>query len=64
MKTKLAKFLEALDNYGEHYFSLGSVKEDYNHIIGVLKAQGFWSGTRYRFYFDNNMNLLNVESRW
>ena len=64
MKEKLMKFFDVLDDYGEYFFSLGSAKEDYKHITGILKSQGYWSGTSYRFYFDSNMDLVNVESRW
>lgn len=64
MKNKLIKFLDALDNYGEYFFSYGSIKKDYEFVTGILKAQGYWSGTTYRFYFDDNMNLIDVEERW
>ena len=64
MKAKLMRFLEALDDYGEYFFSNGSIKKDYEFVTGILKAQGYWSGTSYRLYFDDNMNLVNVEERW
>lgn len=64
MRAKLARFCEALDDYGEYFFSSGSIKRDYEQVSSVLSAQGYWSGTRYRLYFDNNMNLTNVEERW
>lgn len=64
MKNKLMKFFDVLDDYGEYFFSSGSIKEDYQSIKAILDYQGYWSGTRYRFYFDNNMNLVNVEERW
>lgn len=64
MKEKLTKFFEALDDYGEYFFSNGSVKEDYEHVTSILQAQGYWSGTSYRLFFDDNMNLINVEERW
>lgn len=64
MRAKLARFCEALDDYGEYFFSSGSIKRDYEQVSAVLSAQGYWSGTRYRLYFDNNMNLTNVEERW
>ena len=58
------KFLEALDDYGEYFFSNGSIKKDYEFITSVLQAQGYWSGTSYRLYFDNDLNLTKVEERW
>jgi len=64
MKKKLMKFLEALDEYGEYFFSYGSIKKDYEFVSGILEAQGYWSGTSYRLFFDDNMNLINVEERW
>lgn len=64
MKNKLMKFLEVLDDYGEYFFSNGSIKKDYEFVTGILEAQGYWSGASYRFYFDNDMNLVNVEERW
>lgn len=64
MKNKLQKFCDTLEDYGEFFFSNGSVKEDYNYITSILKSQGYWSGTDYRFYFDNNMDLVKIENRW
>lgn len=64
MKKKLMKFFEALEDYGEYFFSNGSMKKDYEFITAVLGAQGYWSGTSYRLFFDDNMNLINVEERW
>ena len=64
MKKKLFKFLEVLEDYGEYFFSNGSIKKDYEYIKGILDVQGFWSATRYRFYFDNDFNLVNVEERF
>lgn len=63
-KTKLKRFLEVLGYYGEFFYSFGDVKTDYNYITNILKSQGYWSGTNYRFYFDNNLKLKNVEGRW
>ena len=64
MKKKLQKFIDALEEHGEFFFSLGSTKEDYNYITSVIKQQGYWSGTSYRLYFDNDLNLISVENRW
>jgi len=64
MKEKLMRFLEALDDYGEYFFSNGSIKKDYEFVSGILEAQGYWAGTSYRLYFDDNMNLVDVEERF
>jgi len=64
MKNKLKKFYNALEDFGEYFFSFGSAKKDYEYITSIIKAQGFWSGTSYRFYFDNDLNLIKVEERW
>lgn len=64
MKNKLIKFIEALEDYGEDFFSYGSIKKDFEFITGILEAQGYWAGTTYRLYFDNDFNLVKVENRW
>ena len=64
MKKKLQKFIDALEDYGEFFFSLGSTKEDYNYIISVIKQQGYWSGCNYRLYFNDALDLISVEERW
>lgn len=64
MKEKVIRFLEALDDNGDYYFSQGSIKKDYNYIKSILEAQGYWSGVGFRYYFDKDFNLINVESRW
>ena len=63
MKNKLIKFCEALDEYGEYFFSSGNVKQDYEQVTSVLKAQGYWSGTTYRLYFDEDFNLTSVQEK-
>lgn len=64
MKEKVLRFLEALDEYGDYYFSQGSIKKDYNYIKSILEVQGYWSGIGFRYYFDNDFNLLYVEGRF
>lgn len=63
MKKKLEKFLATLDDYGEYYFTSGSIKDDYEQIKAVLKYQGFWSGVYCRLYFDDNFNLIRVAEK-
>ncbi len=64
MKKKLNRFLEAIEDYGECFFTSGSVKRDYELVTNILKTQGYWSGVRYRLYFDNDLNLIDVEERF
>jgi len=64
MKQKLLKFIEALDDYGEMYFSQGSIKKDYEYITNILKFQGYYSGCKYRLYFNENFDLTKVEERF
>lgn len=64
MKEKVLKFMKVLDEYGEMFFSNGSIKKDYEYISMVLKAQGYYSGCGYRFYFDDNFDLVKVEERF
>jgi hypothetical protein len=64
MKKKLLKFMEALEDYGEMYFSQGSVKKDYEYITSILKFQGYYSGCRYRLYFNEDFDLIKAEERF
>ena len=64
MKKKLLKFMEILEEYGEMFFSNGSIKKDYEYITSILKFQGYYSGCRYRFYFNENFDLVKVEERF
>lgn len=58
------KFTLILDNECEMFFSTGDTKQDYQNITDTLKTQGYWSGSKYRYYFDKNFNLINVTERW
>ena len=64
MKNKLKKFIDALDSYGEYFFSNGSIKKDYEFITSVINSQGYWAGVSYRLYFDSDFNLTHVEDRY
>jgi hypothetical protein len=64
MKEKIEKFMEALEEYGEMYFSQGSIKKDYEYIKNVLDFQGYYSGCRYRLYFNKDFDLIKVEERF
>lgn len=60
---QVKRFIDELAKQGEYYFSLGSTKQDYDHITGVLKAQGFWSGVYNRYYFSDELYLVNYTPR-
>lgn len=64
MKKKLLKFMEALEDYGEMYFSQGSIKKDYEYVTNILKFQGYYSGCRYRLYFNEDFDLIKAEERF
>lgn len=64
MKAKLMRFFKALEDYGECFFSYGSIKEDYEFVTSVLKQQGYWAGVGYRLYFDSDLNLTGIEERF
>ena len=64
MKEKVLKFMEALEEYGEMYFSQGSVRKDYTYIKNILNFQGYYSGCEYRLYFNENFDLIKVEERF
>jgi len=64
MKKKLQKFFEVLEGNGDYYFSLGSIKKDFEYISTVIKQQGYWSGIKERYYFDNDFNLVRIENRF
>lgn len=64
MKKKLLKFMEALEDYGEMYFSQGSIKKDYEYVTSILKFQGYYSGCRYRLYFNEDFDLIKAEERF
>lgn len=64
MKNKVIRFMETLDEYGEMYFSSGDYKQDYKQIMGVIKAQGYFSGCYYRLYFNDNLDLIRVEDKY
>ena len=64
VKNKVESFKKELSNQGEMFFSFGSNKKDYEYIQSILDRQGYWSGTFNRLYFDDNLNLTAVESRF
>lgn len=61
--TQVKRFIEELAQEGEHYFSQGSTAKDYEFITGVLKLQGYWSGVYSRYYFSDELFLVNSTPR-
>ena len=64
MKEKVLKFINTLEEYGDMYFSQGSIKKDYDYITNILKFQGYYSGCAYRYYFNEDLDLIKVEERF
>lgn len=62
-KTLVDRFTEELNKEGEHFYSTGNYKQDYEHITGVLKLQSYWSGAYNRYYFSDELYLVNVTPR-
>lgn len=62
-EEQVNRFIEELNKEGESYFSTGDYEQDYEHITGVLKLQGFWSGVYNRYYFSDELYLVNVTER-
>jgi hypothetical protein len=61
--SKLEKFLNTLNKYGDMFFSNGDEKENLKTISKVIEYQGYWAGLRLRYYFDKDFNLLRTEER-
>lgn len=62
-KEKVENFISTLSLEGDIYFSLGSVKKDYDAITSTIKQQGYWAGNRVRYYFDEDLVLQKTEDR-
>ena len=56
-------FAQILADEGEMFFTSGDIEEDYSLIKSTLGNQGYWAGTEYRYYFDENLNIVKVEER-
>lgn len=64
MRKKVKKFIQTLGAYGDAYFSQGSIKKDYEYITIILNLQGYYSGCEYRYYFNEDFDLIRLEKRW
>lgn len=64
IKNKLKNFKLAIYGEGEQYFSMGSDAKDYAYIMRVLNTTGYWAGIYNRYYFNDNLELIKLESRF
>ena len=58
----LEKFLKIANDYGEFVF--GDKKQIKQQLEICLNSQGYWSGTYYRFYYNDNIKDFYLESRF
>lgn len=56
-------FAQLLSDDGEMFFSCGDVAEDYKIITQTIDAQGYWAGSRYRYFFDEDLKVVKKEER-
>lgn len=61
-KKMLKRFLEIAENYGEMVF--GDEKQIKEQLEMLLNRQGYWSGCRYRIFYDEYDKDFFVESRF
>lgn len=48
---------------GDKFFTSGDIKKDIEMIKSTIKNQGFWAGTRYKYFYDEDFRFLRVEER-
>lgn len=60
---RVARFKQIMQDEGELFVSTGSVEGDFDLIQSTINFQGYWSGGRYRYYFDEEFNLIKAEER-
>lgn len=56
-------FVLTLAEEGEAFFTSGDVEQDYDLIKGTIDNQGYWAGTKYRYFFDSEYKLSHLEQR-
>lgn len=59
---KLERFMDSLDSE-DAFFTTGSADEDLEMVTGVIRVQGYWAGVRFRYFFDEDFNLIKMEER-
>lgn len=55
----IAYFKDELQSYDE--FLIGNVTDDY--IFNTFQNQGYWSGIKYNFSYDETLDMIDVEER-
>jgi len=56
-------FSTMLEEHDDMFFSCRNIDKDYAVIEGTIKSQGYWSGTRLRYFFDEDLKLIRTEER-
>lgn len=57
------EFSKVLSYEGDMFFTSGSLSTDVKNIKQTISHQGYWAGTRVRYYFDDNFKFLRTEER-
>jgi hypothetical protein len=52
-------FVDELEQYDE--FLIGNVSDDY--IFDTFQNQGYWSGIKYNFSYNETLDMIDVEER-
>ena len=58
-KAFIAYFKDELESYDE--FLIGDVSDDY--IFDTFQNQGYWSGVKYNFSYNDELDMIDVEER-
>jgi hypothetical protein len=58
-KAFIAYFKDELESYDE--FLIGDVTDDY--IFNTFESQGYWSGVKYNFSYNDELDMIDVEER-
>lgn len=56
-------FAKELSYQGDMFFTSGDIRQDAKLIRETIRQQGYWAGTRVRYYFDKDFNLVTTEPR-
>ncbi len=60
---QMDKFLQIMENEGEMFFSTGNTEQDFNLVKSTINNQGYWAGVGQRYYFDDDMNIMEIQER-
>jgi hypothetical protein len=59
-KSFMSKFMEICEELEEFVMPNTSFEQ----VVSRFKIQGFWSGNKYRIYFEADTNDFYAENRW